>query len=241
MILEKLLNLNDESKEDRDEALFFDYISKYFNNEQITYNEKKYFIIRNDEDIIYKFKVLTFNDGKIEEVKVSSGILKEMQKKYSIGRENINGLIGFLSKFKLSTTYVFKIKLLEKKKNNTGRKCGGNKSELINIVNSLYKLMLKVINKEDIDNQNRYFKEDESSNFNKKNNFTGNSEKIGKLDPTKLCIEIEMLFRYLDYEYNKRNEEKKRFFFKVIEEHLYELKSIPMLTDEQQKNSRFLT
>ena len=34
-----------------------------------------------------------------------------------------------------------------------------------------------------------------------------------------------MLFRYLDYEYNKRNEEKKRFFFKVIEEHLYELKS----------------
>ena len=39
--------------------------------------------------------------------------------------------------------------------------------------------MLKVINKEDIDNQNRYFKEDESS-VNKKNNFTGNSEKIGK-------------------------------------------------------------
>ena len=56
-------------------------------------------------DIIYKFKVLTFVDGITGEVKVSSGILKE-QEKYSIGRENINGLID-LSKFKLKYNICF--------------------------------------------------------------------------------------------------------------------------------------
>ena len=79
----------------------------------------------------------------------------------------------------------------------------------------------------------------DSSKYNKINNFDGNTENIIKLDPTKLCIEIELLFRYLDYTYKNKSEDKKRYFFSTIEENFYNLKKIPFM-DERKKLSNFL-
>jgi hypothetical protein len=208
----------------RDDEVFYKFTEKYFNNKSIEYNNEKIFILRNDNDVLYKFKILKYNieTNMVDEIKMNAAILKKIKEKYSIDETNINNIFGFLSKFKDSNRYVFKIKLLLNKKNNTGRKCGGNKTELIKFVNKLYSLFFQIIKKEP---ENRYLK-DETGKFNKINNFI-DIKNIIKLDPVKLCVEIEMLFSYLDYEYNNRNENIKKFYFTAIEEVLYNLKKIP--------------
>ena len=97
----------------------------------------------------------------------------------------------------------------------------------------LYKDYFKIIGDEEKMNINRYFKSDDSSKYNKMNNFNESIENITKLDPFKLCIEIELLFRYLDYSQKNTSEENKRFFFSTIEEIFYNLKKIPFVDDDK--------
>jgi len=233
-------NKSGEEKESREDTLFYKFIENYFNEKSIEHNGVTYFILRNDNDIIYKFKLLKLDeeDNKIIEIKMLSDILKKIKKKYEISLLSINDIFGFLSKFKDSNRYVFKIKQLINRKNNTGRKCGGNKSELVKIINKLYSDYFKIIDNNDNIEKARYFKSDDSLKYNKLNNFDGKENNIIKLDPIKLCIEIELLFRYLDYTYNNKFEEKKRFFFSTIEENFYNLKKIPF--SDNKKNSTFI-
>jgi hypothetical protein len=216
---EKKMLLDFFHKDPDEDKSVFNFAEKYFNNKSVKHNNEKYFILRNDDDVLYKFKILKYTDGLSEE-KMNSGVLKKIQEKYTLNEQNINNIFGFLSKFKDSNRYVFKIKQLLNKKNNTGRKCGGNKTELITLVNKLYSLFFKIIGEEP---QTRYLKEDST---NKINNFI-EIKNITKLNPVKLCVEIEILFRYLDYEYKLRNEQTKKFYFTAIEEVLYNLKKIP--------------
>ena len=222
-------NQSEETKISREDQFFYDNLDKYFQDNQIEYDGLLYYIIRNDDDVIYKFKLLKDDT----EIKMTSNILKKIQEKYKLNIMNINELFGFLSKFKDSNRYVFKIKHIMNIKNNTGRKCGGNKTELIQIVNNLYSIYFNIIDK--TVEQQRYFKSENSLKYNKMNNFNeeNNIDRISKLDPLKLCIEIELLFRYLDYEYNNNSDEKKRFFFSTIEENIYDLKKIPLSVDTE--------
>jgi len=228
-ILLKVFSLynNEETKISREDKLFYDHIGEYFKNNKIENEGLSYFILRNDDDIIYKFKLLTFNNDtkKIDEINMVASILKKIKYKFKLNSMDINELFGFLSKFKNSNRYVFKIKKIKGVKNNTGRKCGGNKSELIKIVNNLYSTYFTII--EQPKDKERYFKSENSLKYNKINNFD-DIDTILKLDPIKLCIEIELLFRYLDYD---KRSDKKRFFFSTIEENIYNLKKIP-LNDE---------
>jgi len=218
---------NEETKTSREDKLFYDHLELYFQTNRIENGGLFYFILRNDDDIIYKFKLLTFNNDtkKIDEIKMVASILKKIKDNFKLNIMDINELFGFLSKFKNSNRYVFKIKKIKGVKNNTGRKCGGNKSELIKIVNNLYSTYFTII--EQPKDKERYFKSENSLKYNKINNFD-DIDTILKLDPIKLCIEIELLFRYLDYD---KRSDKKRFFFSTIEENIYNLKKIP-LNDE---------
>ena len=182
----------------REETLFYDNVEKYFNDKKIEHNDNLYFILRNDDDIVYKFKLLKLDNetNNIIEIKMIAGVLKKIKTNFEINISNINNFFGFLSKFKSSNRYVFKIKRLTSIKNNIGRKCGGNKSELIKIVNFLYSAYFKIIGEDQEIDQKRYFKSDESSKYNKVNNFDNNIENIMKINPINLCIEIEILFRY---------------------------------------------
>ena len=103
----------------------------------------------------------------------------------------------------------------------------------------MYNKLFEILGNDENKDVKRYFKSEGSEKFDSMNNFDGETDKIKKLEPVKLCIEIELLFRYLDYEYEKKSEEKKRFFFSAIEENFYNLKKIPFI-DDTKKTSSFL-
>ena len=225
---------------DREDEKINTYLKKYFDKYSIELNDKQYFLIRNDDDIIYKFKLLVLDENNLKEERMNSSLLKKIQEKFSISEGNINMFFGFMSRFKKSKTYVFKHKKLENIKNNIGRKCGGNKIKLINYVNYLYSLFLEIVDNDKKD-MKRYFKSIDSSKFDKLNLFDGTKENILRLEPVKLCIEIELLFRYLDYEYNSRNEDIKKFHFSVLEENLYNLQKLPITDEDIVKNPNIKT
>ena len=211
-VLDMMINGKDEIEtssggESKNKSNLFDdefipYINIFFDTHKIDNN---IYVFKNYKSKKNNFSVVKVDENnKIVPVQINSVINEKIKKRFTLSKLDISNYFGFLGRH--HNSFIFKIKNLNiKEKNNTGKICRGNKKELIRKIKNLYK---------SFNNDKEIYKDN----------------KI-KVKPQKICVEIELLFRY--YDFIKLN--GKRWFFSTIEENFYDLKKYPKMNELSNK------
>jgi len=190
-----------KSKSNLFDAEFIPYINIFFDTHQIDNNM---YVFKNYKSQKDNFSVVTIDNNKIKPQKINSAIIEKIKARFRLSKLDINNYFGFLGRH--HNSFIFKIKDLNiKEKNNTGKICRGNKKELLRKIKNLYR------------------------SFRSENDIY--TDETIKVKSQKICIEIELLFRY--YDFIKLNE--KRWFFSTIEENFYDLKKYPKMNNLSNK------
>ena len=142
--------------------------------------------------------------------------------------ETNEDLIGFLTHNKRKTGVVFKIKSLRplEGKKQTGLECpskGENMQHKISRVNGLLKELGKKENKYKMKENSKNKREDTiyGKPYFQKNVNVEDNENIG-ITEMQVCVETELLLRYLDKHKKKYN--KKKWFFSTVEDAINHIK-----------------
>lgn len=201
----------------------YQYINEYFNNYKL-----------NDELIILpdhfgkknNFHILEKIDGKWDKFKSVNTANKLLDKKYKYKEliKDCNLIVGFIFSFR-NEEIVFKykeMKLSTAKRPSKGKQCdrGPAKIELIKYINKITK---------------NYYKK--KKYVVKKNSVTSifGEEPLSheiKISPTELCIEFELLMRFLQ----EKNFENQKWFFDSIESILYNVPYLPIINGDLTQN-----
>ena len=224
-IIKKTEQKNDDMKLNN---TLFRYVENYFEKFAFMYKEQKCYILRNNTEKT-KFSVITITNQDVIKIDVKTAIFRILENKFSISLDVINPRFGFIGD--INNTFVFKIKdLNNKKKNNTGRVCRGNKPDLVQLLN-LFHNKLNGKDKIKMIGKNITGIYDTNLEQLKKHPLYNNKNNSLNLKPEQLCMEIELLLMY----FNSINFNNKKWFFFSIHETLYGIKQLPKLTKIAQK------
>ena len=200
----------------------YEYINEYFNK----YKLNDDLIILPDHLGKNNFHILEKINGKWGNFKSVNTANKLLEQKYKYKEllKETNMIIGFIFSFK-NDEIVFKykeMKLSTAKRPNKGKQCdrGPAKQELIKYINKIttkyYKKKKYVIEKNTI--KSIFGEEPLSHEL--------------KVSPTELCIEFELLMRFLQ----DKNFEDKKWFFDSIESILYNVPYLPIINGDLTQN-----
>ena len=180
-----------------------------------------YFTPIKKQKLLIKFKILTLKNGEWVENREAylGGLGKAAYEKfeYTLNKDNINKYIGILTIFK-SKSIIFK--LIEYKKDDfigNGQQCGKGelKKTIINRINNLTRKIIKhkkyTLNGNNIIGITDYNKK--KYNAREIRQILKGSQKEIKINTDQLCVETEILYRYL----NEITFENKKWFFSTIE------------------------
>ena len=231
-ILELVLNKFIIVKEDKKLFVVADYQKKYTKKNSLPYHIFKF----NNEINKYEPNYISANDDLISKFYYKSDMSKDEQTE--IRKLNTTNDIGFLTKNKSNTNIIFKLKSLERGKREGGTECISKGiyntvkinriNELINEINKINKIDLPIKyymlsndgrSKRNLDNFKIYGNDFVQVDENGKELYK-NSKKREKMSSMQLCVETELLLRYLD----NLNEERedgivngKKWFLSTVE------------------------
>jgi superfamily II DNA or RNA helicase len=175
------------------------------------------------QKLLIRFKILILKNGEwVEDRNAYLGGLGEnmLEKfKYDLNKKNINKYIGLLTIFK-SKSIIFKFIEYDHKKKifiGKGQQCGKGelKKSIINRINKLTRIVSTnkkyILNGNNIIGINDYT--NKKYNKNEIKQIINETKKEIKINTDQLCVETEMLYRYL----NEIKHDDKIWFFSTIE------------------------